>query len=77
MFNVQVLGSGCSKCEKVVDVLTAYIKENNIEATVTKQTSPEALLQYAVMSTPAIVVNDVVVHSGGIPTKSEVKSWLD
>ncbi|PHQ87265.1 MAG: thioredoxin family protein, partial [Thalassobium sp.] len=33
-------------------------------------------MNYGVMSTPAVVVDEVVVHSGSIPDRKKVESWL-
>ncbi len=42
-----------------------------------KETSPEINMNFGVMSTPAVVVNGQLVHSGRIPTQAEIKLWLD
>ena len=76
MFTIQVLGSGCSKCAKVAEKLQAHIEESGIEASIVKETNPEALIRYGVMKTPAIVINDALVHCGSIPTSSEIEAWL-
>lgn len=76
MFTIQVLGSGCAKCGKVVEKIQAYINENGVNAVVEKQTSPEALIRYSVMKTPAVVVNEKLVHSSSIPTDAEIDAWL-
>ena len=76
MFNIKVLGSGCAKCTKVAEKLEEYVKEHDIEAVVEKETSPEALIRYGVMKTPAVVINDKLVHGGSIPTSAEIDEWL-
>nr|WP_265345720.1 thioredoxin family protein [Klebsiella variicola] len=37
--------------------------------------TPE-IMKYKVMSTPAVVIDDIVVHTGGIPSKDMIESWL-
>lgn len=76
MKNFIVLGSGCPKCVKTVKVIQAIAAECRILVDVTKETSPEVIMNYGVMSTPAVVVDGVVVHSGSIPDRKKIESWL-
>jgi protein-disulfide isomerase len=36
----------------------------------------QKIMAYGVMATPAVVVDGVVVHAGGIPTRDKVAEWL-
>lgn len=74
---VIVLGSGCAKCTKTAEIIEKVAAESGQNLTVTKETSPEVIMSFGVMSTPAVVVNGELVHSGRIPTQAEIKSWLD
>ncbi|MCA6061652.1 thioredoxin family protein [Thalassolituus sp. ST750PaO-4] len=73
---VKVLGSGCSKCEKVAQSISAIAAEKQIEIELIKETSPEAMMNYGVMRTPAVVVDEQLVHSGSIPHREDIESWL-
>lgn len=76
MKNVIVLGSGCAKCTKTAEVIEKTARELGIEVNVSKETSPEAIMSYAVMSTPAVVINNALVHSGSIPHREQIQRWL-
>jgi hypothetical protein len=76
MFTVQVLGSGCTKCTKTAEKITAYTQAKNISATVVKETSAEVIMQYGVMRTPAVIIDEKLVHSGGIPTTEQLDEWF-
>ena len=67
MKDIKVLGSGCAKCTKTAEQLQKLAQEMNIEVTVSKQTDPQVIMEYGVMSTPAVVVDGQLVHSGSIP----------
>ncbi|MBA6365162.1 thioredoxin family protein, partial [Colwellia sp. BRX8-8] len=41
-----------------------------------KETDPEVIMEYGVMTTPAVLINDVNVHSGSIPDRDTIQSWL-
>lgn len=76
MIKIQVLGSGCAKCDKVVEKLEDYVKDHNVQASVVKESDPKALMQYKVMKTPAIIIDEKLIHAGSIPTMSEIETWL-
>ena len=76
MKNIIVLGSGCSKCVKTAEVIEKIAQELGTDISVTKETSAETIMSYGVMSTPAVVVDGALVHSGSIPHRDQIQSWL-
>jgi len=50
--------------------------ENEVPVNIVKETNAEIIMQYGVLSTPAVVINDVLVHSGSIPDKKKIQSWF-
>lgn len=77
MKEIKVLGTGCSKCIKTAEVIMKIAQELAIEVQVNKVTDPEIIMEYGVMSTPAVIVNEVIVHSGSIPHRQAIESWLE
>jgi glutaredoxin len=77
MKNIKVLGSGCTKCVKTAELIKKIAAEQQCDVTVTKETNPEVIMAYGVMSTPAVVVDDTVVHSGSMPRPDRVRTWLE
>lgn len=76
MKHITVLGSGCAKCTKTAEIIAKIAEEMNIEVTVDKDTSPQSLLEHGVMRTPAVLVDNQLVHSGSIPHHDEISEWL-
>jgi small redox-active disulfide protein 2 len=76
MKEIKVLGSGCTKCTKVAEAITSVIQSLNADAIVIKETNPKAIMDYGVMTTPAVVIDDKIVHSGSIPQQEKIESWL-
>ncbi|ETI61962.1 thioredoxin family protein [Marinomonas profundimaris] len=76
MKQVKVLGSGCNKCVKTAELIKTIAAENEVPVNVVKETSAEIIMQYGVLSTPAVVINEVLVHSGSIPDKKKIQSWF-
>ena len=77
MKTIIVLGSGCAKCVKTAEVIEKIAEELGAEVSVNKETSPEAIMSYGVMSTPAVVVDGAVLHSGSIPHRDQIQRWLE
>lgn len=76
MKTVIVLGSGCAKCEKTAALIETVAREHGIDASVTKETDPEVIMDYGVMSTPGVVVDGKVRHTGSMPIRAQIEAWL-
>lgn len=76
MLSIKVLGSGCANCKTLENLCKEVVAENNIEATIEKVTELKDIMSYGVMSTPGLVVNEKVIHTGKLPTKSTLTHWL-
>ncbi len=76
MLNIKVLGSGCQNCLNLEKLCREIISENNIEAEIEKVTDYKDIMSYGILSTPGLVVNGKVIHSGKLPTKSTLAHWL-
>lgn len=73
---IKVLGTGCSKCKATYETVNKVVKENNINATVTKVEDIMEIMKYNVMNMPAIVIDGKVVLSGKTPGEKEIKKLL-
>ena len=74
---IKVLGSGCAKCTKTAELIEKLAAEQGVEASVIKETDAQTIMAYGVMSTPAVVIDEQLVHSGRIPTQAEITGWLN
>lgn len=73
---IKVLGSGCSRCHKALEVVEKVVKENGVDAQVEYVTDIMEVMKYNVMSTPAVVVDGVVKIKGSVPREREVREAL-
>jgi small redox-active disulfide protein 2 len=73
---IKVLGPGCAKCQQTEKVVKEAVGEARIAADVEKVTDVMKIAGYGVFGTPAVVVDDEVKSVGKIPSKEDVKSWL-
>ncbi len=76
MKTVKVLGSGCTNCSNTAKLITSCAEKLGIDVSVEKVTDVEQIMAYGVMSTPGVVIDDKVVHAGGVPTEAAVEAWL-
>jgi small redox-active disulfide protein 2 len=72
---IKVLGTGCSSCKALYATVEKVVKELGIDASLVKEEDMEKILQYNVMSLPALVIDEKVVAKGKISEK-EVKQIL-
>lgn len=76
MKTISVLGSGCKKCEKTAELIAQEAEKQQVEIQLEKDSSMQSLMKYQVMSTPAVVIDGVLVHSGGMPKIEAIRDWL-
>lgn len=73
---IKVLGPGCSKCRATYQAIEKVINENHLDATLTKVDDVMEIMNYNIMTTPAVVVDGEVKFKGQVPTTSDVKKML-
>ena len=73
---IKVLGTGCAKCKSLEKVTRKAVDELNLDATVTKVEDIQKIMEYSVMRTPALVIDETVVLSGQLPKIAELKELL-
>jgi small redox-active disulfide protein 2 len=73
---IKVLGSGCKKCLETAELAQAVADEKRVTIKIEKVTDMTQIMAYDVMSTPAVVVDEKVVHKGSKPTKEQMAMWI-
>jgi len=76
MKQIKVLGSGCRNCEVTANAIAQAAKEAGVEIRLEKVTDIAEIMSYGVLSTPGVVVDGNLVHSGGIPGPDQVRAWV-
>lgn len=73
---IKILGTNCPKCKALEKATREIVENNHLEATVTKVDDIMEIMNYNVMRTPAIVVNDKVEIKGRVPSDEEILQVL-
>ena len=73
---VKILGTGCPKCKRLEQLARQAAEEASIEATFTKVTNMGQIMAYPIVSTPGLVINEVLKSSGRLPRKGEIVAWM-
>ena len=76
MNSVKVLGSGCANCKATLKMIEDFTRENNIPIQLEKVEDIAAIMAYGVMSTPGVVIDEKVVHAGGVPDRKTIEGWF-
>jgi len=76
MMEIKILGPGCPKCKTLEQLTRQVVEQNGIEATVTKVEDIVAIMNYGVMTTPALVIDGKVVLKGRVPSADELRKII-
>jgi small redox-active disulfide protein 2 len=76
MKTIQILGTGCAKCNRLSDVAEQAAQELGLEYQIEKITDMMRFADFGVMITPALAVDGEVKVSGRVPSQEELKQML-
>jgi small redox-active disulfide protein 2 len=76
MKTVKILGTGCANCKNTFALVAEVAKSKGVEITLEKVEDLQQIMALGVMSTPGVVIDGKVVHSGGVPSRSKVEGWF-
>ena len=81
MLVIKVLGPGCANCDRLLQLAEQAVEEIKVgyppfDVTVEKVTDPEMFLNYGLMQTPGLVVNEKLVISGHVPAMTQIVAVL-
>ncbi|MBN8776143.1 thioredoxin family protein [Thiomonas arsenitoxydans] len=77
MINIKILGTGCASCKSTQRLVEEVVAAKGVQAQVEKVEDIPSIMQYGVMRTPGVVIDGKVVHSGGVPSRAMVESWIN
>ena len=69
---VKILGTGCAKCNQLDNITKDALKEMGIEVQIDHVRDIKKIMEYPILATPGLVINEEVVLAGRVPSKAEV-----
>jgi small redox-active disulfide protein 2 len=76
MLTIKILGSGCANCKRLEQLARKVVGDLNIKAEFIKVTDYGDIISYDILSTPGLVIQDLVVSAGRIPSTAEISTWV-
>ena len=73
---IQVLGTGCAKCNELEKLVKEVVAEKGVDATVEKVTDLQQIAMLGVFTTPGLVIDGVIKAVGGVPSKKDIAAWV-
>ncbi|NCD10885.1 MAG: thioredoxin family protein [Negativicutes bacterium] len=73
---IKILGTGCPSCKALEEATGKAVKEMEIDAHITKVEDMAEILNYGIMTTPALVVDGKIVLKGRVASVEEIKKLL-
>jgi small redox-active disulfide protein 2 len=73
---IKILGTGCTNCTNLEKSVREAVAELNLDASVVKEEDIVKIMNYGIMRTPAMVVEEKVIFYGRVPSVNELKEML-
>lgn len=75
--NIKVLGGGCKCCEAILKSVKEAVAAKGIDAEIEYITDMEKIMEYGIMSTPALMIDGKVVSAGRSIKTKEVEKIIE
>ena len=73
---IKVLGPGCARCHQLEQTTREVVEELGIDAEIEDVKDVKKIMEYPILTTPGLVIDEKLVCSGRVPSKSEVTTFI-
>jgi len=73
---IKVLGPGCARCQQLEKTTREVVQELAIDADIEDIKDMKKIMEYPILTTPGLVIDEKLVCSGRLPTKAEVTTFI-
>jgi small redox-active disulfide protein 2 len=76
IMKIKVLGTGCARCHQLEQTTREVVRELGIEAEIEDVKDVKKIMEYPILTTPGLVIDEKLVCSGRVPSKSEITTFI-
>ncbi|MDD5083126.1 MAG: thioredoxin family protein [Dehalococcoidales bacterium] len=73
---IKVLGMGCARCQQLEKTTREVLKELGVDAEIEDVKDIKKIMEYPILTTPGLVIDEKLVCSGRVPSKAEVSNFI-
>ena len=73
---IQVLGTGCTRCKTLHEMVKKAVQETGVDAEVEKVEDIQQIMAFELIMTPGLVINGEVKAAGRLPNVEEIKNMI-
>jgi len=73
---IKILGPGCARCDQLEKITKEVVKELDMDVSLEHVRDIKKIMEYPILQTPGLVLNEELVCSGRVPTKAEVTTFI-
>ena len=73
---IKVLGQGCARCHQLEQTTREVVKELGVAAEIEEIKDVKKIMEYPILTTPGLVIDEKLVCSGRVPSKAEVTTFI-
>jgi len=74
--NIKILGPGCARCHQLEKTTREVVKELGVDAEVEEVKDINKIMEYPILTTPGLVINEQLVCAGRVPNKAEIAQLI-
>ena len=73
---IKILGPGCPKCKELDKRVKEVVGKLGVQATVEEVKDVKKIMEYPILTTPGLVIDEKLVFSGRVSTKKEITQFI-
>ena len=74
---IKVLGPGCARCHQLEQTVKEVVRELGIDIDIEYVKDIKKIMDYPILTTPGLVIDEKLVCSGRVPTRAEVTKFIN